>query len=119
MKKDFEEIIEKFKEINKKGYIKGINNNICNSCGLTFEKLIDKKVDSDYHPDFKGIEIKTTHRFSRYPINLFCLNFDGPQTDENYHLLYNYGIFDKDFHRVLSKFYVVFTSFLSRIFLSL
>ena len=37
MEKEFDKIIEEFKKLNMKGYIKGINNNLCNSVGLTFE----------------------------------------------------------------------------------
>lgn len=46
MNEQFQELIQKFNEINEKGYIKGINNNLFNSCGLTFEKLLYKKADS-------------------------------------------------------------------------
>ena len=38
MEKEFEEFITKFKDISKKGYIKGINKNT-NSIELTFEEL--------------------------------------------------------------------------------
>ena len=31
----FADLINLFKEINERGYIKGINNNLINSCGLT------------------------------------------------------------------------------------
>ena len=46
MNEQFHGLIQKFVEINKKGYIKGINNNLLNSCGLTFENLLSKKADS-------------------------------------------------------------------------
>ena len=55
---EFNNIISKFKEINAKGYIKGINNNLLNSCGLTFENLLGKKADSMFFPDYNNIEIK-------------------------------------------------------------
>ena len=80
MNNNFKELIDRFKEINNKGYVKGINNNLINACGLTFESLLDKKPDSMFFPDFKDIEIKSTQRFSRYP----CLY-------ENNYILQTYG----------------------------
>lgn len=77
--------------INDLGYVKGINNNITNSCGLTFESLLGKKADSSFLPDFEDIEIKTTLRFSRYSISLFSLSFDGPDNNESNYLLQTYG----------------------------
>lgn len=71
------DLVSKFKEIHKKGYIKGVNNST-NSVGLTFEKELGKKPDSSYLPDYNGIEIKCTTRFSRFPISLFSKSFDGP-----------------------------------------
>ena len=78
MDKNFKSLIFKFKDINKNGYIKGINNNLINSAGLTLENLLNKKADSLFLPDYRDIEIKCTQRFSRYPISLFSLSFDGP-----------------------------------------
>lgn len=91
MIKDFENLIIKFEEINSKGYIKGINNNLLNSCGLTFESLLGKKADSMFFPDFEGIEIKCKQRYSRYDINLFSLSFDGPELYESNYILKTYG----------------------------
>lgn len=98
MVKKFENIISKFKKINEMGYIKGVNNNILNSCGLTFEKLLNKKADSMYFPDYENIEIKCKQRFSRYDISLFSLSFDGPELFESNYLLEHYGIKNKDFN---------------------
>lgn len=91
MLKDFEKLISKFEEINSKGYIKGINNNLLNSCGLTFEDLLGKKADSMFFPDYEGIEIKCKQRYSRYDINLFSLSFDGPELYESNYILQKYG----------------------------
>ena len=44
-----------------------------------------------YFPDYKGIEIKCTQRFSRYPITLFSLSFDGPSLFEMNEILKKYG----------------------------
>lgn len=84
------EIINKFKEIAKKRWIKGINNST-NSVGLTFESLLNKNPDSVYFPDYEGYEIKCSQRFSRYPINLFSLAFDGPALYEMNRILTEYG----------------------------
>lgn len=97
MEKNFTDIINEFKVINKSGYIKGIHNNLMNSAGLTFESLLGKKADSIYFPDYKNIEIKTTQRFSRYPITLFTSSFDGPNLFEANDLLNKYGHYDKEF----------------------
>ncbi len=88
--KEASELISKFIKISEKGWVKGINKGT-NSVGLTFEKLLDKKVDSMYFPDYYGIEIKCSQRFSRYPINLFSLSFDGPGFYEMNRLLTTYG----------------------------
>ena len=83
-------LIKKFIEISKKRWIKGINNST-NSVGLTFESLLNKNPDSMYFPDYYGIEIKCSQRFSRYPIGLFSLSFDGPNLYEMNRLLTIYG----------------------------
>lgn len=97
MIKQFDNLISEFKKINKRGYIKGINNNVLNSCGLTFEKLLNKEADSMFFPDYENIEIKCKQRFSRYDINLFSLSFDGPQLFESNYLLENYGFENKKY----------------------
>ena len=76
MEKEFDKIIEEFKKLNRKGYIKGITNNLCNSAGLTLENQLGKNPDSMFLPDYYGIEVKCTQRFSRYNISLFSLAFD-------------------------------------------
>lgn len=90
-KVEYSEMLEKFIVITKKGWIKGINQST-NSVGLTFEKLMSKEPDSLYFPDFFGIELKCTQRYSRYPINLFSLAFDGPHLFEMNRLIEKYGI---------------------------
>ncbi len=97
MEKDFKNIIDKFKKLNNLGYIQGINNNLYNSAGLTLENYFDKKPDSLFFPDYEGIEIKCTQRFSRYNISLFSLSFDGPRIFESNYLLENYGKCDTIF----------------------
>lgn len=94
MPEEFKNLILKFKEINKKKYIRGINNNLINSAGLTFEQLLGKKADSMFFPDYEGIEIKCTQRFSHYPIGLFSLAFEGPELFETSKILKKYGYRD-------------------------
>ena len=91
---NFDELIEKFNQICEKGYIKGVGNNYKNSCGLTFEKELHKKVDSMFFPDFKDIEIKCKQKSSRFNITLFSLSFNGPFLYENNYILEKYGIKD-------------------------
>lgn len=92
-KEDYTHLIKKFKEISEKGFIKGVNN-LNNGVGLTFEEQLGKKADSEFFPDYKGIEIKCSQRFSRYSISLFTLAFDGPSVYEMNRLLEKYGKFD-------------------------
>lgn len=90
MEDNCKNLLEKFKKISKSGWIKGINN-YTNSAGLTFESLLNKKTDSMFFPDYQGIEIKTTQRFSRYPITLFSKSFDGPSLYQMNEILKKYG----------------------------
>lgn len=88
--KEQDRLIKKFIEISEKRWVKGINNTT-NSVGLTFESLLNKNPDSMYFPDYNGIEIKCSQRFSRYPIGLFSLSFDGPRLYEMNRILTTYG----------------------------
>lgn len=90
MEENYEELLRKFKVISKSKWIQGINN-YTNSAGLTFEALLDKKSDSMFFPDYQGIEIKCTQRFSRYPITLFSKSFDGPSLYQMNEILNKYG----------------------------
>ena len=88
--KRIQQLITKFTKISRKRWIKGVNNST-NGVGLTFENQIGKQADNMYFPDYKGIEIKCTQRFSRYPITLFSPSFDGPSFYEMNRLLQKYG----------------------------
>ena len=46
---DYEHLINKFDEINKKNLIEGVNTHF-NSAGLTLEKQLGKKSESMYFP---------------------------------------------------------------------
>ena len=90
MEENIKELFKKFKKISKSKWIRGINN-YTNSAGLTFESLLKKEADSMFFPDYKGIEIKCTQRFSRYPITLFSKSFDGPYLYQMNEILKKYG----------------------------
>lgn len=96
MNENFKDLVFNFKKIAKKRWIKGVSCGHGN-IGLTFEHELGKKVDSDYLPDYKDIEIKCTTRYSRFPISLFSVAFDGPTDKEIIRLNTKYGTFDKDF----------------------
>ena len=96
MNEEYGKLLEKFKEIAKKRWIKGVNN-LTNSVGLTFESQLSKKADNMYFPDYNGIEIKSSQRYSRYPIKLFSISFDGPRLYEMNRILQKYGKNDKTY----------------------
>ena len=96
MNKNFEELLSQFKTIARKRWIKGISNGHGN-IGLTFENELGKKIDTKYTPDYKNIELKCTTRFSRFPISLFSIAFDGPTNNEIIRLNETYGSYDSDF----------------------
>lgn len=93
MNESCKNLLKEFNSISKTRWVKGINN-FTNSAGLTFESLLNKKADSMYFPDYQGIEIKCTQRFSRYPITLFTSAFDGPSLYEINRILTEYGKYD-------------------------
>lgn len=96
MNDDINLLIYNFKKIAKKGYIKSTSKSF-GSVGITFEKELNKKADSLYFPDYYGIEIKCTSRFSRYPLFLFTVAFDGPNFPEIERIVSKYGWPDKDY----------------------
>lgn len=97
MNKNFKELVAIFKKIARKKWIKSVTKGHGN-IGLTFEKELEKNVDTNYTPDYKDIEIKCTTRFSRYPISLFSIAFDGPTDKEIIRINEKYGSFDKYFY---------------------
>lgn len=96
MNENINNLLQKFNEISNKGWIESISKSF-GSIGLTFEKELNKKADSMYFPDFCDIEIKCTSRFSRYPLYLFTIAFDGPTYPEINRIVEKYGYYDKDF----------------------
>lgn len=94
--KDFRRLFDEFKRISNIRWVKGVNN-YTNSVGLTFESLLGKKTDSLIFPDYYGIEIKCSQRFSRFPVSLFSVSFDGSSLFEMNRLLKVYGVKDEKF----------------------
>jgi len=90
MEESYKNLIKCFKSISKSKWIKGIYN-FTNAAGLTFESLLNKNADSMFFPDYQGIEIKCTQRYSRYPITLFSKAFDGPSLYQMNEILKKYG----------------------------
>ena len=85
-----QELKEKFNEISKKGYIKGIYN--CNSSiGRTFESELNLERNLNSKPDYKGIEIKTRRTYSKSAISLFTAVPDGEEQFEIERLKNDYG----------------------------
>ena len=69
-------LIKQFYLISWKGWIKSVNK-VSGSIGYTFEMKLGKLLDSLRFPDYYGTEIKCTGRYSKYPISLFTVAFDG------------------------------------------
>lgn len=96
MEQNIQKLIEQFHVISKKNWIPSVSKSF-GSIGLTFEKELGKQPDSMYFPDYYGIEIKCTSIFSKYPLYLFTVAFDGPTFPEINRIIEAYGYSDKDF----------------------
>lgn len=95
MESEFKKIISAFDEVSSKGFISGVGKSWGN-IGLTFENAIGKSPDSNYAPDFDGVEIKCSTRYSHYPVYLFTLAFENME-NEVIRLAEKYGHSDTDF----------------------
>lgn len=84
------ELKEKFEVIRKKGYIKGIYNNL-SSIGRTFERELNLPENEFGIPDYYGIEIKTRRAYSKSAITLFNAAPDGENLFEVERLKETYG----------------------------
>ena len=67
-----EELLEKCRQINKKGFIKTLRVGDT-GVGFTFESLLGIKSNSSKSPDYKGIEIKTGRESKTIRPNLFSM----------------------------------------------
>ena len=95
-KDEVQKLISQFHLISLKGWIKSVNKGL-GSVGYTFEKELGKFPDSLRLPDYYGTEIKCTCRYSRYPISLFTVAFDGPFFPEINRIVDSYGYPDRNF----------------------
>lgn len=84
------ELKEKFEFIRKKGYIKGIYNNL-SSIGRTFERELNLPENEFCVPDYYGIEIKTRRAYSKSAITLFNVVPDSEDLFEVERLKETYG----------------------------
>lgn len=80
------------------------SNNKIGNIGLTFEKEINKESDNMFFPDFEGIEIKCTTRYSDYPIYLFSTALEGKTFSEIKRIIDKYGYYDSNF--IIIKYYM-------------
>ena len=96
MNDEVKKLIDNFKIIANKKWIRSVSKSF-GSIGLTFEKELDKSPDALYFPDYYGTEIKCTSRYSRYPLFLFTVAFDGPTFPEINRIVEKYGYPDKDY----------------------
>lgn len=92
----YEELVNNFKKVSKKGWIESTCSNH-GGVGNTFEKELGKTKDSLFFPDYYGIELKCTTIKSKYPLYLFTIAFDGPTFPEINRIVELYGYPDKDF----------------------
>ncbi len=86
-------LVSEFNRISKLNWLESVNKGT-GSIGLTFERELHKRPNNLFFPDFKGIEIKCTTRFSRFPFSLFSIAFDGPTYPEINRLIDLYGYND-------------------------
>lgn len=96
MTEEIKKLIDNFKIIANKKWIKSVSKSF-GSIGITFEKELDKNPDALYFPDYYGTEIKCTSRYSRYPLFLFTVAFDGPSFPEINRIVEKYGYLDKTY----------------------
>ena len=88
IEKNMKELLKKFIKIKNKNLCKSLRKGT-GGMGYTFESLIDKIEDSNYLPDYKGIEIKTKYGYTTEPLALFSM---APKRDDG--IVYSKFILD-------------------------
>ena len=96
MTEEEKELINHFKIINNKGFIKSTTKSF-GGIGLVFEKELGKQSDAMFFLDYHGIELKCISEKSKYPLYLFTAAFDGPRFPEINYIVQKYGYYDKDY----------------------
>lgn len=95
MEENINNLIKKFNKIKNLGWVKSERKGT-SGIGYTFEKLIGKKEDNFFLPDFQGIEIKTKRNFSKGYLTLFNLTPDGDYLFPIEYIKNKYGYSDKE-----------------------
>lgn len=90
MEDNINNLINKFKEIKRKNWIKSINNN-SSGIGMTLEKQLNIPENNLPIPDFHNIEIKAKNEYSKGFITLFNCTPTGPYIKETERLKDEYG----------------------------
>lgn len=88
--KTINKLQKEFEKISKKGYIKGMYNNL-SSIGRTFENELNLPMNKECVPDYNGIEIKTRRTYSKSAITLFTAVPDGEELLEIERIKNTYG----------------------------
>lgn len=98
------ELKKEFDRIKKLNYIKSLRKGTT-GVGYTFETLINKKEDTSYLPDYKGIEIKTKLGNSKTAISLLSMvpNMAINNTSPLYYLLDKFGYHKNQSRRFYAK----------------
>lgn len=106
------ELLEKFQEINKMGWIKSMRKGTT-GIGYTFETLIGKEEDTITGPDFKSIEIKVKRKYGYGTVTLFNAVPDNKEkmVNEIYEL---YGVFNKNKNYYKTFMVTIDTTFMKR-----
>ena len=92
-------IIQEFKKIKEKGWIKSIRRGPT-GVGATFEKELRLKENQMTFPDFFGIEIKTKRNKMNYYTTLFNCNPKGKHQFEINYLTEKFGYPDKIMNKI-------------------
>lgn len=103
MNDNIKELLDKFKIINKMGYVETKRKGTT-GIGYTLESLLNKEEDSNSLPDINGIELKAKLEFTKTPISLFSMVPKGKEKPLLY-LVENFGYTKKEDPKKLKRFY--------------
>ena len=98
MNQNIDILIKKFEIIREQGLHESLRNGNT-GIGYTFESLIGKQEDTDYAPDYNGIEIKTKLGYSKCPMTLFSLVPKSNEINTISKMVETYGYPDKTFRQ--------------------
>lgn len=99
MDESFNNLLEKFKKINKQGYIKSITP-AKNGCGITLEYLLNSTGGDFCIPDFEDIELKAIRNYDFADFDLFNASPDGKHVFPSQWIADKYGYPDKDYRNI-------------------